>query len=196
MKTLYLVRHGETWLNVEHKNQGSWDAPLTEKGIKQAEAARDYFKKEGITFDHAYSSTSERACDTLEIITENRVPYTRRKDLKELNFGSFEGKDSFLNPPVPFGDAFVRYGGESDSDLQKRMLKALNEIMEKEDHENVLVVSHGVSCAFVIRGTQATSELKHDGRRLGNCAIMKFLYFEGTFDLVEVINHNFKDLGI
>lgn len=39
MKTVYLVRHGETLFNVMEKNQGQCDSPLTEKGIRQAQAA-------------------------------------------------------------------------------------------------------------------------------------------------------------
>lgn len=70
MKTLYLMRHGETLFNVQHKIQGWCDSPLTEKGIKQAQKVRDYFSKKGITFDHAYCSTSERCSDTLELIVD------------------------------------------------------------------------------------------------------------------------------
>ena len=54
MKTLYLMRHGETLFNVQHKIQGWCDSPLTEKGIKQAQKARGYFSKKGITFDQWY----------------------------------------------------------------------------------------------------------------------------------------------
>ena len=39
MKTLYLMRHGQTLFNAQHKIQGWCDAPLTEIGIKQAEVA-------------------------------------------------------------------------------------------------------------------------------------------------------------
>ena len=87
-KTLYLMRHVETLFNVRKKIQGWCDAPLTELGIKQAKVAGKYFKDHNITFDHAYSSTSERACDTLELVTD--MPYTRLKGLKEWNFGVFE----------------------------------------------------------------------------------------------------------
>ncbi|MFZ2316422.1 MAG: histidine phosphatase family protein, partial [Trichococcus flocculiformis] len=89
MKRLYLVRHGETLFNTQGKIQGWSDSPLTERGIKQAQAVRDYFGSEGIRFDHAYSSTSERASDTLELITG--MPYARLKGLKEVNYGFFEG---------------------------------------------------------------------------------------------------------
>ena len=38
---LYVVRHGETIWNVEHKVQGITDIPLTEKGMKEAEELQD-----------------------------------------------------------------------------------------------------------------------------------------------------------
>ena len=38
-KTLYLMRHGQTLFNLQHKIQGWCDAPLTPLGIKQAQMA-------------------------------------------------------------------------------------------------------------------------------------------------------------
>lgn len=70
-KKLYLMRHGQTLFNQLNKVQGACDSPLTEKGIQQAQQARSYFQENKIEFDHLYSSTQERACDTLEIITES-----------------------------------------------------------------------------------------------------------------------------
>ena len=92
-KTIYLVRHGQTYFNYYHKVQGRCDSPLNEKGIRQVELARDYFKNNNIKFDKAYSSTQERASDTLEIITDHEMPYVRLKDLREKCYGIFEGRD-------------------------------------------------------------------------------------------------------
>lgn len=80
VKTLYIVRHGQTFFNFHHKTQGSCDSRLTALGIRQAKAAGDYFKKQNIHFDAAYCSTQERASDTLELITDHKMPYTRLKD--------------------------------------------------------------------------------------------------------------------
>ena len=44
MKHLYMMRHGQTLFNVRKRIQGSCDSPLTELGIKQAEAARELIK--------------------------------------------------------------------------------------------------------------------------------------------------------
>lgn len=99
MKTLYLMRHGETMFNVQHKIQGWCDSPLTEKGKQQAIQAGQYFKEHGITFDHAYCSTSERCSDTLELITD--MPYQRLKGLKEMYYGELEGESERLNCKTP-----------------------------------------------------------------------------------------------
>lgn len=62
------------------------------------------YKQKKITFDEAYSSTSERAVDTLELLTHQ--PYQRIKNLREWNFGSYEGEGEHLNPPLPYNDFF------------------------------------------------------------------------------------------
>ena len=39
----------------------------------------------------------------------------RLKGLKEQNFGLLEGEHNYLQHLRPYGDLFVKYGGESDS---------------------------------------------------------------------------------
>lgn len=191
-KTLYLMRHGQTLFNVQHKIQGWCDAPLTDLGIKQAKIASEYFTKNHITFNHAYSSTSERACDTLEIVTNNQMPYTRLKGLKEWNFGVYEGKDECLNPKLPYGDFFKQFGGESEIELRERVSRTLKEIMEKDNHNSVLAVSHGAACAQFYRAWEDYAKVKRTGR-LYNCCILKYEYENGIFTLVEIYNENITE---
>lgn len=192
-KVLYLMRHGQTLFNVQHKIQGWCDAPLTQLGIQQAKIAGQYFKDNHITFDHAYSSTSERACDTLEYVTDFQMPYTRVKGLKEWNFGVYEGKDECLNPKLPYGDFFKQFGGEGEMELRERMSKTLTEIMEKEGHESVLAVSHGAACAQFYRAWEKYAKVLKT-ERFYNCCILKFEYENGIFTLVEIHNHDFTSL--
>ena len=192
-KTLYLMRHGQTLFNVEHKIQGWCDSPLTEQGIKRAEIAARYFDDNKITFDHCYASTSERACDTLEIVTHHKYPYTRVKGLKEWNFGRFEAMDEFLNPKLPYGDFFVQYGGENQQQVQDRMVKTLTEIMEKEDHHDVLALSHGGACFFFVRAFDDYNAVI-DYSRVGNCTIFKLVYEDGIFSCVDIIQSDFSEI--
>lgn len=188
-KILYLMRHGQTLFNVRRKIQGWCDSPLTELGIKQAQIAGKYFKDNNIIFDHAYSSTSERACDTLEQITD--MPYKRLKGLKEWNFGVFEGESEDLNPKLPYGDFFAAFGGETQEELKLRIAKTCAEIMEQEENKVVLAVSHGAACRWFMRYWAHTSSLDQK-ERLGNCCILKFEYENKEFKLVEIINHKFE----
>lgn len=188
-KTLYLMRHGQTLFNLQHKIQGWCDAPLTPLGIKQARIAGEYFKDNKIQFDHAYSSTAERACDTLEIVTDYQMPYTRVKGLKEWNFGVFEGKDECLNPPLPYGDFFKAYGGEGEMEVRERMSKTLTGIMNQEDHQIVLAVSHGGACAQFYRAWEKYAKVEKK-ERFYNCCILKYEYEDGIFTLVDIINKN------
>lgn len=191
-KILYLMRHGQTLFNLQHKIQGWCDSPLTDLGIKQAKMATEYFKDNHITFDYAYSSTSERACDTLEIVTDYKMPYTRLKGLKEWTFGVYEGKDECLNPKLPYEDFFKAYGGEGEVEFRKRVNQTLTEVMEKEDHEVVLAVSHGAVCGQFYRQWEKYSQVVKK-ERFYNCCILKFEYENGIFTLVELFNRNITE---
>lgn len=94
---LYLMRHGETLFNTQKRVQGWCDSPLTENGIWQAEEAKQYFAKKGISFDAVYSSTQERATDTAKIVAPEYT-VTQLKGIKEMNFGSFEAQPEHLLP--------------------------------------------------------------------------------------------------
>ncbi|WP_239256381.1 histidine phosphatase family protein [Listeria ilorinensis] len=197
-KTLYLMRHGQTVFNMRHKIQGWCDSPLTELGIAQAKLAAEYFQKEQITFDHAYSSTAERACDTLELVTNQSMPYKRLKGLREWHFGVFEGESEDLNPPhepgaTSYGDAFVKFGGEDSLEVQNRMDTTLREIMEQADHEQVLAVGHGGAMYMFIQKWEDFARVRQI--RFSNCCILKFTYEAGEFQFVEAINHDFSALS-
>lgn len=196
-KTLYLVRHGQTLFNYFHKMQGYSDSPLTEIGIKQAKIARDYFKNNNITFDNAYSSTSERASDTLEIITDNKISYTRLKEIKEINFGILEGQDEYL---VPWHirdkkDAFFKdCYGESEEEFESRIVNAIENIMTKENHNNVIIVSHGGVCRQFARYHLKDSKLPSIPKRIPNCTIFKYEFENGIFSLIDCIQHDFSKI--
>ncbi|MBU3104551.1 histidine phosphatase family protein [Clostridium gasigenes] len=191
-KLLYLMRHGQTLFNVRKKVQGWCDSPLTNLGIRQAIIAGEYFKNNNIIFDHTYSSTSERACDTLEFVST--IPYKRVKGLKEWNFGTFEGESEDLNPPLPYGDFFVKYGGEDEIELRNRVAETLHSIIKNDNHQTVLAVSHGAACRQFMRYWAHTSAVEQK-ERLGNCCILKFEFENDEFKLMEIINHDFSKLS-
>ena len=193
-KTFYLMRHGQTLFNVKKKMQGFCDSPLTELGIRQAEIAAEYFND--IEIDHAYCSTSERCCDTLELVTKNSMPYTRLKGLKEMNFGLFEGENEYLAPSTHelYDNFFTAYQGECITQVRDRVAKTCIEIMEKEDHNVVLAVSHGMSCLAFLSNWQDIKEIREKG--IPNCCIFKYEYEDKKPKLVEMISPDFSKLEV
>lgn len=165
---------------------------MTEKGIEQAHQAREFFQENGIQFDHLYSSTQERACDTLEIITNNKS-YQRLKELKEMGFGSFEGEQQFLQPQGKeyFENFYLQFGGESMAMVQKRMTTALYQIMAQEDHQNVLAMSHNGACISFLQTIWQGDEADLI-RSFPNCAIFILTYENHTFCLEDIIDPSIK----
>lgn len=51
MRTLVLVRHGETEWNSDNRVQGSVDVPLSEEGLRQASALAEFLRANGFTMD-------------------------------------------------------------------------------------------------------------------------------------------------
>lgn len=188
MKHLYVMRHGETLFNKKQKIQGWCDSPLTEMGIAQAKAAGKLIKD--VPFDHYYSSTQERACDTLEYAVGHDVHYERLKGLKERNFGLFEGETEYINPiwkeDFGYDDLFPHYDGELELEFVDRMRKTIDAFMEKDDHENVLIVTHAGAGTFFVRHAADDTLLMEKGG-FKNGYVMHLTYDGGAYTLVEVI---------
>lgn len=191
-KFFYLMRHGQTLFNQQGRIQGACDSPLTDLGIAQAKAAYHYFKNQGISFTHIYSSTQERACDTAEIAT-GCTDYVRLKGLKEMDFGAFEGHQEYLNPHLyredgtGYRDYFVAYGGESSSQVHERMGKTIREVMEsRSDKDTILFVSHAAAITQFYRFQTIHPPTLEKG--LSNCGILKIGYDDGIMEVGSIYN--------
>ena len=187
MSTLYMVRHGQTLFNVLRRKQGWSDSPLTDLGIKQGRAAGAWLAANAPAFDHVYSSTSERCCDTAELLVPGQ-PYSRVKCLKEINFGRFEGLTEDVDVPLPYGDYYARFGGETEDELRQRVVEGLLDIMARPGHECVLAVSHSVAMMQVPRAFGDDWTRHSDARPMPNCAIFRFDFDGEALALREVVD--------
>lgn len=183
-KHLYLMRHGQTLFNVRRKIQGWCDSPLTEDGKQQALKAKSIL--DSIEFDHYYSSTAERSSDTLEIIIGNK-PYQRLKGIRERGFGTFESESEDLNPSLDkYDEFFPQFGGETTQQVSTRMIQTLTHIMNKEDHQSVLAVSHAGACHCFY---STIEKIKPIGK-IPNCAIFHYEFENNQFHFVEMLDPN------
>jgi 2,3-bisphosphoglycerate-dependent phosphoglycerate mutase len=95
MIKLVLLRHGESVWNLKNVFTGWTDVGLSEKGIKEAHEGAKWLKKEGYTFDIAYTSVLKRAISTLWIVLEDMdlmwIPVYRSWRLNERHYGALQG---------------------------------------------------------------------------------------------------------
>lgn len=142
---IYIVRHGQTDWNVLRKIQGQVDTELNETGIKQAEIIRDELIN--VPIDLIISSPLIRAKKTAEIINENRnIPIIYDERIMERDFGEYEGVDINDVDTSGFWDYYLNETfdkAESIREFFNRVYSFYDEVLEKYQDKNVLVVSHG-----------------------------------------------------
>ena len=161
LKDIYMIRHGETLFNIQGRTQGWCDSPLTIQGIQQAKESKKFFENNKLTFDAYFSSTSERACDTIELLFPD-ITYKRLKGLKEQNFGAFEGHPQYLEPPIPNRSTFfVPYGGESWQELSERLKNTLVRIFEENiGLQKILCCSHGAGISTLMKSVSTVEQIE------------------------------------
>jgi probable phosphoglycerate mutase len=146
-----IVRHGETQWNTRGIRQGHLDSPLTEKGIAQAEALAERLRRE--KFSALYSSDLGRALQTAEVIAAvtGHIIITDAH-LRERHLGIFQGLNGEeIQRKFPeeyrlhrsLGPDYVIPGGESTRQQVARNVAYLNQLADKHQGEQVVVVTHG-----------------------------------------------------
>lgn len=95
MKTLVLLRHGESTWNRENRFTGWTDVDLSERGIDEARRAGRQLAEAGLHFDVAYTSVLKRAIRTLWIALDELdqmwIPVHRSWRLNERHYGALQG---------------------------------------------------------------------------------------------------------
>jgi 2,3-bisphosphoglycerate-dependent phosphoglycerate mutase len=95
MHKVVLLRHGESTWNHENRFTGWTDVDLSEKGLREAEAAGELLRREGYVFDIAFTSVLKRALRTCWIVLDQLdqlwIPVVKSWQLNERHYGSLQG---------------------------------------------------------------------------------------------------------
>ena len=173
---IYLIRHGETDYNLQHKIQGITDTVLNETGIKQAKFAKVEFDK--LDIDLIICSTLTRAKQTADIINEDKQIKTLYSDLLvERNFGTLEGayknEDEFKK--MMKDDTFLVKDMETLSMLYDRAKKIIDKVIREYNNKNVCIITHGGFALTLEKYIFEITNNNNSPSHLDNCEIRKYI---------------------
>ncbi|WP_040789559.1 histidine phosphatase family protein [Nocardia paucivorans] len=153
VRTLILLRHGQTEWNADDRMQGQVDTELTDLGRRQAkEAARELVTRKVIGI---VASDLKRAYDTAMILAESTSLEVKRDErLRETHLGEWQGMTSrefdAAHPGARVAwrmDAsYSPPGGETKLQVGARALPVVRELYaERQDWPGatIILVAHG-----------------------------------------------------
>src|ERR1700682_4074424 len=148
--TILLVRHGETDGNAARVLQRP-DAPLNERGLRQAEQlARRFFD---LGFAGILCSNLLRARMTAApLAARSGIAIEESPLLQERNFGDLRGTPYADLTANPFGPDFAPPNGEDWPTFHGRVADAFDFIVSRRRSVNgtLVVVTHGLVCRALV----------------------------------------------
>ena len=142
---IYLLRHGLTEYNAQKRYQGQRDIPLSPEGAAQ-------LRKADFDPDVVYVSTLQRTSQTAKIV----FPHAKLvvvDGLKEMCFGSFEGRNFIEMEHDPDYQAWVQANcesscpdGERKEDFSNRICAAFSKLVDEalaKGKDRLVILAHG-----------------------------------------------------
>lgn len=170
---LILARHGESVYNAQGIWTGHLDPDLSQKGEGHAKAIGKVLKKHDV--HHAYTSDLKRSQKTWDIAHgeatggNKQIPTKSHTDLRERNYGTFNGKNKWQVKDEVGDEEFTRIRrswdyavpeGESLKAVYERAVPFfLDEIKPLLDGgENVVAITHGNTNRALIKHLEDISD--------------------------------------
>jgi broad specificity phosphatase PhoE len=147
MKTVYLIRHGETQANRDGVFRGRGEVPLSPAGLKQAGELRDYFS--ALPMQRVFSSPLQRAAQTAAICFPGRAVELQEL-VNNLDLGAWSGrrkKEIAAEEPelwrrwLEDPERMSFPGGESLAAMKART-RRFNRLLAEAGEERIAVVTH------------------------------------------------------
>ena len=168
---LYLIRHGSTVSNEEHRYLGQTEESLSETGIRQleAKAAQWHLPAPQLVF----CSPMKRCVESAELLFPG-ASVIEIPEWKEMDFGQFEGKNYQElngNPNyqawIDSGGKIAFPGGENREDFVRRTVRGMENVLEflRERLHSRTCLACGAGCpvnvAAVVHGGTIMAVFSH-----------------------------------
>ena len=181
MNKLYFITHPEVEIDPDIEI-AKW--PLSEVGLARM---RNLLKVDWVnSIEVIYSSTEQKAIDGTKVLAEHlELPFEKVEELGENDRSSTgflerdefeETADRFFAEPLES----IR-GWERAVDAQRRIVLAVEKIVETNVDKNIAIISHGAVGALLmahLKGAQISREFDQPGEGGGNYFVVGTRSFE------------------
>lgn len=205
MTKLIIVRHGEVAGNVAEKKAfvGWGDIPLTERGLRQAQAVGEYLQNE--TIDAVYSSDLQRARITAEnIAAPHNLTVQADPDLREVNYGDWEGLSEAelleryseqwqARQGDPWNVAAV--GGENHAQMWARFSPKWNALLERHKGQTAVLVGHNGLIRILLCHLLGAPFANFKRIHVNNCGITRVQIEANTGDSPQILIQGINQTG-
>ncbi len=156
---LIIIRHGESEWNRIGRYQGQQDAPLSDLGVRQANALAQRLRSEPL---HAiFTSPLQRAAHTAQAVAKFHPDVPLREDAALLEIGHGDWEGLMIDEVVGrYADGLREWrdhptrsqmpNGESFSNILKRVLDFKEQLCQEHTDRNVLVSTHDVVVKILV----------------------------------------------
>ena len=143
---LYIIRHGQTDWNIQKKLLSREDVDLNDIGIKQCVEAEKLVRY--LNYDLVICSPMIRTKHTEQIINSKNIPVIYDDRLKERDARDIEGIDVTTIDYNGFWTLGkdAKFPSETIDECKVRVYELINELKEKYNGKNILIVTHNGIC--------------------------------------------------
>jgi alpha-ribazole phosphatase len=166
--SVYLLRHGQTvnTLDGTFRYNGHIDVNVTNESLETMKAIARQLNSQRIS--HIYSSDLRRSRAGAAIIADHlKLPQTPLPAFKEIKMGCWEGltydevKERYPEQIEKKFNDFINYripGGETIPEVENRVFKQLDELLQTHSGEQLVIVAHGgINMLIICRALQMTA---------------------------------------
>ena len=158
IKHLYLIRHGETFYNLENRIGG--DSELTEKGLSQAEGLAEYFSNKELPL--IFTSEKRRTIQTAEPIKamQKKCTIIPLAEFNEINSGICESmsyKEIREKYPYIYSERktdkyhYAYPKGEGYASMKERIDRGINKVMYLSNSSgNIMIIGHRATNRMIL----------------------------------------------
>lgn len=192
---IYLLRHGQTTGDIEHRYGGDYDDHLTELGLQQAAILAEQITEKGI--EKLFSSPRIRAQETAAAVAGKLgLAVVTLDDFRERNsYGILTGTtkekalDTHPDQVEILKDIYKAVeGAEEYLPFQERVTKVLDK-MSHEPADKVAVITHGGPIKLIFRDILKLGEID-----VADCAFAAIEANDQHYKLLETVGITMNNL--